>query len=45
MPHNRDSELRDAIHNRQIDRVRALLTEGADLRLVDDNGMTRMALR
>jgi uncharacterized protein len=36
--------LRDAIHNRQIDRVRALLTEGADLRLVDDNGMTPLML-
>ena len=40
MPDKKDSALRDAIHNRQVDRVRTLLSDGADVRSVDDKGMT-----
>jgi uncharacterized protein len=40
MADNNDSALRDAIHNRQADRVRALLSDGADVGSVDDKGMT-----
>jgi uncharacterized protein len=37
---DRDSALRDAIHNRQVERVGTLLSGGADLRAVDDKGTT-----
>src|SRR4051812_11819239 len=40
MPDNEDSAVREAIHNRQIERVRTLLSDGADVRSVDDKGMT-----
>jgi len=40
MTDNLDSALRDAIHHRQVDRVRMLLSDGADVRSVDDKGMT-----
>lgn len=40
MPDNKDSALRDAIHNRQVDRVRTLLSDGADVHSVDHKGVT-----
>ena len=40
MPQIKDQFLRDAIHARQIDRVRALLADGVDVNSVDDKGET-----
>jgi ankyrin repeat protein len=36
----KDEFLRDAIHARQTDRVRALLADGADLTSTDETGLT-----
>jgi uncharacterized protein len=44
MAQNTDSVLRDAIHSRQIDRVRTLLADGADTDLADDKGKTPLML-
>jgi uncharacterized protein len=39
-----DSTLRDAIHSRQVDRVRALLVDGAEVNSTDDKGKTPLML-
>src|SRR5215475_9645833 len=44
MAQNTDSVFRDAIQSRQVDCVRTLLADGADIGLVDDKGMTPLML-
>lgn len=42
MPQTTDKLLRDAIHAQQLERVRALLADGADLSTTDEKGKTAL---
>ena len=44
MQQRTDSALRDAIHNQQVERVRALLADGTDIGLVDDKDKTPLMI-